>query len=308
MIISCPHCQTQYQVTYEAIGSAGRKVQCAQCQQAWQQAPIKPSEPSAAATAAFDAIVEDGLDEALEAEEKAVAAELARRVADEENRLKSAEAAKIDPSVIRSRQRAFSKRQDAVNAGQPLARFRRAVRVVLALLLCGVIAGAYFARTMIVERYPAMAGVYEQIGLGVNVVGLEFSNVSTLRTLRNGQDLLVVSAQIVGLNPTPTKIPAVVITLLDTNGTSIYAWSVAPAIADLMAGERGTFDTQLVMPPGDAERVKLSFAEANAELAQAGGGEIPVPVPAPVPNAHEPSVATAEPVAPLTAPKTPEHH
>jgi len=37
MIITCPHCQTKYQVAYEAIGSAGRKVQCAQCRQAWQQ-------------------------------------------------------------------------------------------------------------------------------------------------------------------------------------------------------------------------------------------------------------------------------
>ena len=37
MIITCPHCQTKYQVTYEAIGSVGRKVQCAHCHKAWTQ-------------------------------------------------------------------------------------------------------------------------------------------------------------------------------------------------------------------------------------------------------------------------------
>ena len=42
MIITCPHCQTRYQVTYEAIGSTGRKVQCAHCQQAWSQKPLDP--------------------------------------------------------------------------------------------------------------------------------------------------------------------------------------------------------------------------------------------------------------------------
>lgn len=261
MIIACPHCQTKYQVTYEAIGSAGRKVQCAHCQQAWQQAPL--SEPAAAAQVqqAVDAVVEDQLDEAFLSEEKKVSAALAKRVADEDTRQQSALAAKVDPAVIRKRQRAFSRRQDAIAASQPLAQLRRAVRLGLLLLLCAIIAGAYFARVQIVARFPAMAGVYESIGLDVNVVGLDFTDVSTQRTLRNGKDILIVSAQIVGLNPAPAKVPAIVVTLLDEEGQSIYAWSIAPQIQDLMAGERATFDTQLAAPPGDAARVRLSFAE-----------------------------------------------
>ena len=261
MIIACPHCQTKYQVTYEAIGSAGRKVQCAHCQQAWQQAPLSEPAPSARAQQEVDAVVEDQLDEAFVSEEKKTSAALAKRVADEDTRQQSALAAKVDPAVIRKRQRAFSKRQDAIAASQPLAQLRRAVRLGLVLLLCATIAGAYFARVQIVARFPAMAGVYESIGLGVNVVGLDFTNVSTQRTLRSGKDILIVSAQIVGLNAAPVKVPAVVVTLLDEEGQSIYAWSIVPDIQDLMAGERATFDTQLAAPPGDAARVQLSFAE-----------------------------------------------
>ncbi|WP_108460773.1 zinc-ribbon domain-containing protein [Devosia naphthalenivorans] len=264
MIIACPHCQTKYQVTYEAIGSAGRKVQCAHCQQAWQQAPVEQDDALAENKAMFEAIVEDGLDEALKAEEQAVAAELARYIADQENRQKSASAAKIDPAVVRSRQRAFSRRQDAIAASQPLARLRRAVRVGLALLLCAIAGLAYFGRVQIVEQYPEMAGVYAAVGLGVNIAGLDFTDVTTQRTLRNGKDTLMVSAQIVGLNAAPSPVPPIVVTLLDGAAESIYAWSIAPAIADLMAGERATFDTQLAMPPGDARRVRLTFDEADS--------------------------------------------
>ena len=71
MIITCPHCQTKYQVTYEAIGSAGRKVQCAHCQQAWQQRPLDKNDDTPAHKQAFEAMAEDGLDEALTAEEQA---------------------------------------------------------------------------------------------------------------------------------------------------------------------------------------------------------------------------------------------
>lgn len=263
MIIACPHCQTKYQVTYEAIGSAGRKVQCAYCAKAWQQSPPGPQPASPDNQPGVDSMVEDGLDEALTAEEQAVAAELAKRLAAADSQEKSMAAAKLDPALVRSRQRAFSKRQDAISAGQPAAKLRRAVRLGLAALLCTIVAGAYFARVPFVARYPAMAGVYEALGLGVNIVGLDFTDVSSLRTVRAGKDVLVVSAQILGLNPAATRVPDIVITLLDGRDQSLYAWSIAPSVPDLMAGERATFDTQLVMPPVTAERVRLSFAEGS---------------------------------------------
>lgn len=255
MIITCPHCQTKYQVAYEAIGAVGRKVQCAHCQQAWQQEALA----SPAEQAAFEAIAEDGMDEAMASEERAVAAELRQRLATEEARL-SAEAGKLDPAVIRHRQRAFSRRQNLMASRLPLARLRRFARVSGVLALVTIAAVGYFGRVQVVERFPAMAGVYEAVGLGVNVVGLDFTSVTTLRTLRDGKDVLIVSAQIVGLMREPVVVPPVVISLLDADGQGIYEWSVTPSVRDLMAGERATFDTQLVLPPGDAQRVRLTFA------------------------------------------------
>ena len=306
MIITCPHCQTKYQVTYEAIGSAGRKVQCAHCQEAWQQPPIEKDPPTPAAKQAFEAIVEDGLDEALAAEEKAVAAELAKRVAKEEEARLQADAGKIDPAVIRTRQRAFSRRQHAIWAEQPLARLRRGVRVVMVLALCTVLATAYFGRVQVVQRYPAMAGIYEAVGLGVNVIGLDFTNVTTLRTLRDGKEVLIVSAQIIGLEPDPVPVPAVVVTLIGADGRGVYEWSVTPAVRDLMAGERATFDTQLTLPPGDAARVRLSFAGGSSIRESS---EQPATVePAPAAEISEPADAAAEHGAAAPAHPVPEQH
>jgi len=301
MIITCPHCQTKYQVTYEAIGSAGRKVQCAHCQQAWQQRPLSKHD-TPEHKEAFEAIAEDGLDEAMQAEESAAAAEAVLR----QELDRQASAGKVDPALVRKRQKAFTQRQTAMAAELPLARLRRSLRVGGLVLLAAVSATAYFGRVMVVERFPAMAGVYEAVGLGVNVVGLDFSNVSSMRTLQDGKEVLVVSAQIVGLMSDPVVVPAVVVTLIDEQGLAIYEWSVTPSVRDLMAGERATFDTQLTLPPGDASRVRLSFAGGQGMRIVAAGDR---PAEAPAADTGEPAAAQTEQAAPVATqhPPTPEH-
>lgn len=276
MIITCPHCQTKYQVTYEAIGSVGRKVQCAYCQRAWQQEPAQPEAPPEPDDIIFEAFAEDGLDEALVAEEKTVAVELARRLALEQEQAEPVpqkSAGEVDPAVIRKRQKAFLRRQSELIAHLPLARLRRTARVAGAVTLCALIGLFYFGRVQLVERMPSLAGVYSVLGLGVNVVGLDFSNVTAQRALRNGKEVLIVSAQIVGLMPEPVAVPPVMVTLLGPSGLAIYEWSVTPAVRDLMAGERSSFDTQLTLPPGEAEHMRLSFAAAGATLTQPPTGE-----------------------------------
>lgn len=285
MIITCPHCQTKYQVTYEAIGSAGRKVQCAHCQQAWQQSPLDKEPPATPEQAkASEAFGEDSLDEAMEAEARKVAAQSeplpppspseakskAAKPAKPDGKGQKADSGKNDASVAKQRQKDFFKRQNAMVADLPAARLRRTLRIVAALALIGVVAGAYFNRIAVVERFPSMADLYDAVGLGVNVVGLEFSDVTTMQSLRDGQEVLAVSAQIVGLMPRPVVVPAVVVTLLDENGQGIYEWSVTPAVQDLMVGERATFNTQLTMPPGDAARVRLTFAGGPSMLNGSG--------------------------------------
>ena len=140
-----------------------------------------------------------------------------------------------------------------------------------------------------------MVGLYDGVGLVVTVVGLYFTNLETLRTINDGQDVLIVSAQILGLRPDPSYVPPVVVSLLDSRGKSIYEWSVTSRARDLMAGERATFETRLTLPPSEAKRVRLSFAGGsamqpdpiNAVDGEGGGAEAAPPVPsAPSPQHH----------------------
>jgi predicted Zn finger-like uncharacterized protein len=268
MIITCPHCQTRYQVAYEAIGATGRKVQCAHCQKAWSQAPVDPDAADDADPQVRD-VAEDALDDALASEERSVASELAERRARLEQSKDSIgkEPAKLDPALIRKRQKAFSRRQHAMKSRLPLARLQRAARVLGTVVLVGLVAGGYFGRVHMVEQFPAMAGVYAAIGLPVNVVGLEFDKLTTLRTLRDGKDVLIVSADIVGVQQAPVLVPAVVVTLIDDADEALYQWSVTPEARDLMVGERTHFETQLLLPPSTAARVRLSFTGGGSARA-----------------------------------------
>ena len=66
---------------------------------------------------------------------------------------------KLDPALIRKRQRAFTRRQNTMFAQLPLSRVRRMPRASwAAVALVGIIAGGYFGRTLVVEQFPSMAG------------------------------------------------------------------------------------------------------------------------------------------------------
>lgn len=294
MIITCPNCQTKYQVTYEAIGSAGRKVQCANCQQSWQQTPPEAlaPEPAPESDKLFDTIAEDALDEVMQAEERAAAERQERRqVQDEQERAKKRRT--TDAAELRKRQQAFSRRQTAMFSRLPMARMRRTARAIATVLLVGLLSFGFFLRVPIVERYPDLAGVYASIGLGVNVVGLELSHLQSSRLMSEGKEALVVSAQIVGLLPNPIAVPPVLVSLLDSQDRTVYEWIVAPRVRDLMAGERATFDTRLSLPPSEAVRVRLSFAASRAtpnSQAEKGASSLaasPPATPGPVAEGHD---------------------
>lgn len=315
MIITCPNCQTKYQVTYEAIGSAGRKVQCASCNQSWQQAALpapKPDlklvpKPDAESDRLFDSMAEEALDAAIAEEEKTSSGDMARPVDPVEGR---PEKKRDTAAEMRARQKALSRRQTAMVSRLPLARMRRSARVVGAVLLATILVMAYFGRVQIVERNPDLAGIYQAMGLGVNVVGLELSNLQSTRGLSEGKEVLVVSAQIVGLMPDPVPVPPVLVSLVDGRGSTIYEWSVAPRIRDLMAGERATLDTRLPLPPGEAVKVRLSFAGSRTGAGgseQAGvppgpNGVPPDPAPPPPPAAEPPPQSPVEAAAPAVHP------
>lgn len=291
MIITCPNCQTRYQVAEKAIGSAGRKVQCAHCNQSWQAVPEKeepkpkpklveqPSPPKPDAEEddrLFDEADEAALDEAFAREEEKVAPAKPktsdageRDKPDKPEKADEAEVeegddAGLDAALKKSRRKAMLNRQMSFAKNLPMGRIRSNARFAGLCLLALVIGGGLFFRTEVVRLIPDLAGVYSAIGMGVNVVGLEFRDVETLRALKNGADVMVVSARIQNVTGRQVKVPAVLVSILDEAGVSLYSWSVTPLVQVIGPGEIMEFETQLNSAPQDAYTVKLAFADGRA--------------------------------------------
>jgi predicted Zn finger-like uncharacterized protein len=301
VVIVCPHCATRYQVPSDTVGAKGRQVQCAHCGKAWQafaekeiERPAPKPVPVVAVAAKpaprdpdqmFDSKAEAELDAEFEAEQRAAAARAAGEpepppaIPEEQVRsieeIKAAIAPKaqdataptkaVDPAAEKKRKKAFDDRQSSLSRQLPLARVRRILRITGLCTLVLMIGAGFSFRTDIVRAFPDLAGTYEALGMGVNVVGLEFRDVKTLLALRRGADVMQVDARIYSVAPGEVDVPPVVVTLLNDENMPLYEWSVAPSVPVLQSGEVVDFSTQVTAPPPGANRVRLTFASGRIQ-------------------------------------------
>ena len=188
---------------------------------------------------------------------------------------------KHDPAKHHLQQLAFWRRQASMNDSLPIARTRRTARLASFAALMVVVGGGIFYRFPIVQQFPQLAGVYQALGLGVNVVGLAFRDVHTLKALQQGSEVLMVDAKIYSVSNQQVPVPAVVVTLVGPDGHTVYEWSVVPKAAELEPGEVVGFETQVTAPPEGANRVSLSFATNGATVKPADSS-----APVPATNSH----------------------
>lgn len=290
MIITCPNCHTRYQLADRAIGSAGRKVSCAQCQESWHaipepDAPAQPPKPKLVSNnppedkdRIFDAENEAELDAEFERAERAESGDGAAEPSDEvephqtnkrrksdkaiaEDEAEADDADKIDAGLKGKRLRAMQARQIALRKKLPLGRIRSGARFLLLSSFLLLIGGGLFFRTDIVRSVPDMAGIYAAIGMPVNVIGLEFENVETLRTMQNGVDVMLVTGQVRNIGGGQVDVPPIVVSILDSDGASLYSWSVTPLSPFVGPREKLEFEARLNSAPENAAQVKLAFAE-----------------------------------------------
>lgn len=313
VIIACPHCGTRYQVPPETLGDAGRKVACAHCGQSWMAEPGAalpvPQEDDKLFSEADERALDKSFAEAESSLREVPASvrqlipkgevpppEVMRSITEIKAALESksgktlSDVAPDDAARTPEQKKAqgkLEKRQRAFAKHLPSARLARVLRVAGLGMLAAVISGGVLFRTDIVRAVPDLAGLYAAVGLRVNVIGLDFSEVTTLRSRQGGNDVLTVNATIFGVEPRLVMVPPVVVTLLGSDDTPVYSWSVAPKQRDLEPGEMIGFSAELVSPPDGAEQVRLSFADSTRAITPLVTTEVqPVDV---APVAHAPA-------------------
>lgn len=131
-----------------------------------------------------------------------------------------------------------------------------------------VIAGLAVFRDAIVATAPGLAGFYASLGLEVNLRGLTFGPIETLREVDNGQPVLVVEGTLSNTTQKQRSVPALRFALRDGDSQELYAWSVDPKATTIAAGESLRFRTRLVAPPDRAADLQVRFVERRNQQAR----------------------------------------
>jgi predicted Zn finger-like uncharacterized protein len=114
-------------------------------------------------------------------------------------------------------------------------------------------------RSDLVRAMPQLASFYGLMGMAVNVRGLEFRDVATVREEHGGVPILVVQGNIVSEAAAPVSVPRLKLVLRNAAKQEIYAWTAAPPRAVLSPGQAVGFRTRLASPPPDGNDIIVRF-------------------------------------------------
>lgn len=293
MRITCPSCDTSYNLPDGAIGPNGRSVKCKRCATVWVAKPVAEFAPEPEPE--FEAPLRGTIDADIPRDDDAPvsAAAAPREEADPFTAAAHAafleehhdEAPHADGKVIDSAPRGFARKLAAEKAAVERAAAKRrrlkapalgigrlveyarpAFDPMAILFAFALVIGGIFQRERIVAAVPDLASLYRLAGFEVNLRGLTFVDVATHRETENGQPVLVVEGQISNVTSRPRPVPAVRLALKGENEGEIYAWAMEPKARELAGGETVRFRTRLASPP-PARDIELRFIDRRSNQA-----------------------------------------
>ena len=248
MIITCPNCETQFNVDAAAFVPNGRAVRCAKCSHKWTQRP--PEDAEAPGEAVDDA---------------PAAAPEPPRVAEAEDDDGDDPGAADDefdddediPDIV--------ERPVVPEGAAPRGRGRIAAigaRAALVLVVVAVLGGAFFAREQIVDVWPPSGQLYALIGFPVASPydGLEIGQPALKQTREGESTVLEVSGEIANNSAEIREVPRLRVALLNVRGDEITNWSFTATATALAPGDATGFTTSYRDPPDNARGVEVTFA------------------------------------------------
>lgn len=137
--------------------------------------------------------------------------------------------------------------------------FRRIGGIAIFALALAVVASFLFLRDNMVKRSPDLASLFQMIGFEVNLRGLEFRNLRTFSEIEAGKQILVVEGSIRNLLDEANPVPAVRLSIRNSDLQEVYAWTVEPRTKALNGLDETRFRTILADPPQDASDIQVRF-------------------------------------------------
>jgi predicted Zn finger-like uncharacterized protein len=147
------------------------------------------------------------------------------------------------------------------NRWRPAAPVPRLHLIVLVLVL--VDAGIIGGRNTLVWAMPQTASFYAQLGLLVNVRGVQFARITTAAERHDGSPVLVVRGEISNQTQTIEALPDLRFAVRNLERQEIHSWTAAPARRSLAPGEALVFRTELALPPPNTRDVVVRFVDRD---------------------------------------------
>jgi len=136
---------------------------------------------------------------------------------------------------------------------------------ILALAIIDLILVGW--RSDVVRILPQTASFYAAFGLGVNLRGLAFDNITTNTEQHEGVPILVVEGSIVNDAQKVVDVPRLKFVVRNGQRQEIYSWTAVPSTRVLPPGEAVAFHTRLASPPPEARDVLVRFVNRRDMLA-----------------------------------------
>lgn len=279
MHIVCPHCTTSFAIDPHAIGADGRTVRCARCKGTWFALPADARDEPAFATAGAGASSAAALPaHPQEPVPRLPAGGDGVSIPTVESPPLAGDAATIDgtePAAVLdatalptsdagaprpARKPAAKRARKPARHTRRAAAPRRALAWPAACLATGLAVAALLTfRVEVVRTLPQTAPLFRAIGLDVNLRGLAFRDVKTVRGAVDGKPALIVEGTVESLARRTVDVPRLRFAVRDGKDVEIYAWTTAPERATLDPGSRAHFRSQLAEPPAEARRIEVRF-------------------------------------------------
>ncbi len=281
MILTCPQCQSQYNLDPAMLGVSGRDVRCVSCSHMWFQIPdtvvpepqpAKSFEAAAPAQETAAKSITDALNSILEKDDAAFDEVLS-------NVAKGTKAESVKPSASAPAS-ALQQQSDA-----PEERKNRMVRQETALpvvthdpmgmgasafggmvfLLCtfATLMVVFIAKGPIIQHWPQMVLLYKTLGFEAKAPGegLRLSEITAERRIDNHSKTLVVEGKMTNITEHDIAYPALHIILKNEKDMVTKEWDLKAGVTQVASGDIVPVMLQLQDVPEDGSTVEVRVKE-----------------------------------------------
>lgn len=233
MIISCPQCETSYNIPEDSLRPDGRKVRCSSCSHRWQvhAPPVEEHSQVIADDEAIDPLLAETDADGIDQQEDS-----------------NSRAPKFHPA----------------NPATGKVRTRTSLKAIAGwfalLLVVASLAAFVLARHQVAQALPFTKPIYSLLGLGENdPLHLRLSDVGSEEIIEEGRAVIVISGLVINEGAAAESVPDLHVSLLDSMQSEITTGIFGTLETELESGGITTFEARFPDPPDEAKLFSVSF-------------------------------------------------